>query len=425
MTYKQLISIIILFSTIPAIFFAFFHGKIVAISILTCFPMFFALVFFIMRIPFPNMDAKNVVRIFILYSLILFIRGIIDAKSYQDWTTLLSSGFTLMMFLPLTIYLGTQPKYVTQIFRSFIYIIPLIFILFFKDNVSAGPLGFAKTISPIYLFVLMIPYTNRKLRILIIIISLISFFKDITVRANMINIIVAYTIIFSFRFRKSNWILNIIKNVRVILIVSPIVLLILGLTSVFNIFQIGEYLGSQIMLSSEDKSQDVLVDSRTSIYNDVIGQLVKDKSIIFGLGASGKTETSLTDATWGDFDIVYKEGRRSTESSMLNYAQYGGILGSILYFLLFIVASYYGINKSNNWFSIMLGIWVMYKGFFAFIEDPLDLSVSSVFILIPIGISLNRGFRQLNDKEIKYLFYYLMQPKKSDVIIQPRFFSKT
>ncbi|PXY45702.1 hypothetical protein DMB68_00465 [Flavobacterium hydrophilum] len=156
--------------------------------------------------------------------------------------------------------------------------------------------------------------------------------------------------------------------------------------------------------TSNGNKQDLLIDSRTSIYSDVFSELKKQEAFVFGLGASGKTKTSLTEVSYADFDKIYKEGRRRTESGMLNYIQWGGMIGGLVYFLLFVKASFLGIYRSRNWFCVMLGIWVAFKGLFSFIEDATYFSVSSIFIFFAIGICMSKKIRQLDDLEIKVFF---------------------
>lgn len=403
-TLNKLSKYIVLFPILIAIFLSLFPGKIVAISILLSYPLIAAMILIFSKLKFPEMQAKQLVRLFIVYGIIVFVRGIIDAKSYQDWTSLMSGGLVLTFLIPLTIFLGANVNIAFSMLRTFVILIPISFILFFTSS-DPGTYGFAHTLSPIYLLILLLPYFNKKYRVFIIAVVIISFFRDIRIRANMLNILVAMSIVLTYWVKNKSLTLFSIKFSRYFLLFSPFLFSIMALLFGFNVFTIGENLDDFTMADSDGTKQEVFIDSRTGVYLDVINQLAKDKAVFWGLGASGKTETFLTDSSPEKFKDIYKEGRRGTESGMLNYIQYGGLIGGFLYFLLFIRASFLGIYKSNNWFSVMLGIWIMYRGLFSFVEDRIGFSVGAIFIFVSLGMCYNKTLRHLNDNQLKDLIF--------------------
>lgn len=398
---EKFVSISIILSILPAIYFAFFPGKIVLVTIICSYPLI--LIGLSKWKSIFVLPSELSINLFFCYSLIIFFRGFIDAKTHQDWSNLISSGVAVFLFLPLAIYFGRSICLTMTAIKTYVIIgIPLVFILFFIPN-DSGPFGFSHMISPIYLLILLIPFLKLEFVIYIIIISVISFFSDILSRSNLINIIVAFLICFTYSFKKSNLMFDCLKNLRAFLLYSPLIFILLGATGVFNVFKIGDNFKHILLKDGRGNSQPAFIDSRTGIYKDVFTQLSKDKAFFFGLGASGKTKTYLTDVNYGDFDKVYSEGRRRTESGMLNYIQYGGILGGFIYFMLFFRASYLAIYRTNNWLMVMIGIWVSFKGFYSFIEDTTVFSVSIIFIFIPIGMCFNKDLRNMNEDEIKSL----------------------
>lgn len=57
---------------------------------------------------------------------------------------------------------------------------------------------------------------------------------------------------------------------------------------------------------------------------------------------------------------------------MLNFIQHGGLLGLIAYGLLITIAAYLAMFKSRNDFMRMLGLFLVFKFAYSFIEDELD-----------------------------------------------------
>ena len=404
MNINRLVKYTVILSIIPAIYYSFFPGKIVAITIICLYPILFGLLTILLENKTPKIEAEKLVAFFILYNCIVFMRGIANADYYEDWTSLFSSSIASLFFIPCCIYFGAQVSSIQILIKTFlIYGLFLSSILLFQND-DSGPLGFVHTISPIYILIIFVPYFPKYIKILTVIVAIISFFSDISIRSNLLNIIIAFTILSSYYLRKKKFLHTLIKATRVIFIIIPIIFLLLGISGLFNVFQAGDLIERVILEDSKGKSQDLFIDSRTKVYEDVFFQLEKEKAYFFGLSAIGKTVTHLTEITHADFYVIYKHGRGSTESGMLNYIQWGGAIGGFLYFLLFIKASYLGIYQSKNWLSVMLGLWLSFKGFYSFIEDHISFTAASVFIFASIGICLNKRFREMTDHEIKKYF---------------------
>jgi hypothetical protein len=408
MKIEKLAQYSIFLSVIPGIYFAFFPGKIVLITILACYPLILLLLSYLSRKSI-DLDCKRYVTLFNVYGLMVLFRGMISAANYKDWTTLASDNIPLYLFVQFTIFFGAINSTLFVSFKWFLwFILPLSIILVFRNQDNLGFTDFSHTVSPIYLLIICIPFLNKRNVLLVISISIFSFISDISDRSNLVNIGIAFLITSTYYLRNNILMLPFLKGLRKVLLIAPIVLLILGTLGIFNIFQAGDLLGDYTIENNSGKSQDLLVDSRTPIYVDVFNQLKKDDAIIWGLGANGKTATSLTNLALQDgitdFADVYKDGRPGTESGMLNFIQWGGAIGGILYFLLFWKGSEVAINNSKNWLCVMLSIWLAYKAIFSFVEDTLFFSPYSIFTLIAIGMCLNKKLKQMSNEDVVIFF---------------------
>jgi hypothetical protein len=398
----------VILSFFPILYVALFPSKIAIITMACSYPLTILLWVHLKKSYVNNFDGNIYILFFVGYNLIILLRGIFDANSGEDWRVMLSSTIPLFLFVHFSIYLvATKASFVAILMAFLSYGLVLCFIIFIIP--VDYNFKFPQAIAPICIMAFMIPYLSKKYTILIVCLAVISFFSDLTNRSNFLNIIAAAIIVSTFFWRNKIGVLNVMKRARHVFLILPILFLFLGLAGWFNVFLIGKSFSDLKIGIDNGASQEVFVDSRTSIYVDVFNQLVKDDAVVFGLGASGKTATSLVDVTSADFSEIYKEGRRGTESGMLNYIQWGGLVGGLLYFLLFVKASYYGIYRSKNWFCIMLGLWVAYKGLYSFIEDRIDFSISSIFILLSIGICMNKKIRQMTDIEMKIMFEYVIR----------------
>ena len=411
MQLKTIAKYSVVLSIIPALYNAFFPGKIALISLICIFPLLMGVLFSLNKKIPTNFDGIVYVKFFIIYYIIVLIRGLIGATSYKDWTVLFSNTIPLILILHFTLFIGAYMSTVQTLIRAFLlYGIPLCLILYLISGDDPTPYGFTHTVAPISFMLLLTPYISKKLKIVIFSIAIFSFTSDFANRSNLLNILIAFVILLSFIFRNVPLVFRAYKSIRSIVLILPVLFLFLGATGVFNIFLIGDYLGNYTTQDLRGTNEDVLGDSRTGIYKDVFSQLINEDAILFGLGSSGKVKSYLSD--YDDSNTLLKEGRRDTESGMLNYIQWGGLVGGLLYFLLFVKASYYGIYKSSNWLCKMLGLWLVYKGMFSFIEDPVFFSIGSIFIFFTISICLNKEFRLMNDIELKAMFSSMFNKKR-------------
>ena len=395
------IKFIVLATLVPPLYWSFNHGEIVIPTLLTLYPSLLLVLVLIFTERFALMNQKKTVLIFVLYWTFTFARGLYDAKSYQDWTSLLSISVSNFIFLPLTIYLGAHKKYVGPLIRSLLIAIPVIFILIYTGE-DAGPYGFVKTLSGSFLILLMFPYLKKNLKIFVVLILFFIVGYDITIRASLIYGFLIVVCISTYYF-KSIQMLILVKTLRRAALFLPLLFVFLGATGTFNVFNFGENYDS-IELTNEDgdQKQDLLVDSRTGIFIDVHTALLNQKRVLFGLGGVGKTKTFLTkDKVNQKYRKIYEEGRRATEARMLNYYQWGGIIGALLYLALFIKASYLAIYRSKNWYMITLGLFVSFGFVMSFITDRLVYNLSSFSSYLMLGMCFNSELRAMTEREIK------------------------
>lgn len=401
----------VILSILPALYNAFFQGKVVLITLLCTIPLLIILILSLNKKVSKNFDGILFIRLFIIYYIVVLIRGLFGATSYTDWTVLFSNTIPLILIVHFTLYIGAYQSSILSLIRTFLfYGIPLCIILYLIAGNDPTPYGFSHMIAPISFMLFLTPYIGKKWRIIIFSVAIFSFMSDFENRSNLLNILLAFVILTSFIFRKVPLLFQAYKSIRAIALILPVLFLFLGISGVFNIFLVGDYLEAYNNQETRGTNEDVLGDSRTGIYQDVFSQLQNDDSVIFGLGSSGKVKSYLAD--YDDSNTLLKEGRRNSESGMLNYIQWGGLVGGLLYFLLFVKASYCGIYKSKNWLSKMLGMWLVYKGAFSFIEDPMFFSIGSIFIFFTISICLNKEFRLLSDSELRAIFSTMFNQRR-------------
>lgn len=330
-----------------------------------------------------------------IYSFVMFFIGLLHATTYEEYRSL-SIHFvgTFGFLIP---FFAIDVESLRKVFRLFItYGVCLCFFIYFFAKGKYGIYDFVHALSPLQVVIIFIPFIKKKKFILFLLgLSIFSIAFDTTIRSNLLNILASYLIlILAFINSKK---LN--RLIACSLIVAPIVLLSLGIMGTFNIFKIEEYdLNITNELTEKSGEDELFIDSRTAVYNNIIGTVYNENALFFGKGYSSKAEYEM------DVFGITDQGREGSESGFLNRLLFGGIIAVSLNFLLVLVSIYSGLFKSRNKLSELLAIWLSYKWFFSFIEDPSINGFWVIFFMnmIVVGMLLSKQFRNMNDNDVRF-----------------------
>jgi len=385
------VGIILLF--IPSIYTGFVPDKVTLISFLCGWVIIFLFVHFRKRLDFKEFDGGGLFVLFFLFNVVMYIRGFFNIDSETDIYALMCSLFFLSFLIPAYMFLA-QTATLAPIWRSLIFPGIVLCVICYLYPSSDGMMSMAHNASFLNIFLLLLPFASKKWRRRIVLAALLVALLDIDRRS-----ILACTF-----FCLSLGVLANIVSQRIIkavlywaLILVPITLFALGITGAFNIFQ---YMEDSYSYQTASSKRDMFVDSRTAIYDDVFSELSEKNAITWGLGGNGKTRTSLTEIKNASYEEKYKYGRPGTESGMLNYIQYGGLIGFLVYGVLLIVGSFRAVFKSNNQLMVLIGLFIAFKFLFSFLEDRIGFQPASFYLFLTIGMCYNVKFREMDDDEI-------------------------
>lgn len=382
---------------LPAIYIGFYPGKIVIIRSL-CGILF--MLFYFTNIKYwrtHEFDGKVFLNLYFIYCAITYFRGFLNIDSTKDLINLGSDLLLRSFLVPYFVYLSSLYSSL-YIWKSLIkFGIPLSFITFFFPPAD-GMMSFAHNVTFLNVFILCIPYVKKKYIMAIIGLVILAVFMNLERRSILLNNLIPFIILIGWPILRKK---NIRKYIFYLLISSPLIFLSLGVIGFFNIF---EYASSLDFSLHENSARAFTVDSRTGIYTDVLQELKRKDAYLYGLGGNGKTKTSLTFSTVFDYFSLYKNGRESTESGMLNHIQYGGFLGLLSYGLLLIMAAYKALFESKNDFVKMLGLFMSFKFLYSFIEDQVQFNAHTFYIFLWIGLCYNKAFRNMSNKTITNFF---------------------
>lgn len=378
---------------IPAIYFAIFPGKIIIVSFI-CFGLISFFYFTnIKGLNIRDYDGEKAFVILLIYNLITFIRGFFNVDVKSDLYILFSNDLFVYFLIPFLIFLADF-DILKRLWRLFCTFGLLLCIVCYFLPPGDETMSFGHNVSFLTGIILCSPFIDRKYFIYFIIIAFFSVTYDLDRRSVTVGFLVSILLVLFYKFLIKLFVRRIIYALTILI---PVALLLLGSLGKFNVFKFIETINLDVELSS---NRQYTVDSRTSIYMDVFGELFSQNKLVYGLGARGKTKTSLVQNPNHDYWRIYRHGRSQTESGMLNFFQYGGIIGFLVYSFFLLTCAYKALFNSRNSFIKLLGCFICFKYLYSFIEDPLTTNVYTFSLFIWLGICLNKKFRALSNKDM-------------------------
>lgn len=336
------------------------------------------------------------VNTYIIYTLACSFFGVFIAESYWQWKGLMTVSLTF--FMPLIVYLSFDPLRLKNILKGYVFFalpfFPLVYLFSSND-------GYGYYLALIPLLFIGLPFLTIKSKAIVVALTILVLTADLGARSNVIKFSVPIILVILYYF--NNYLsLKLMRFSRIILLTAPILFLVLGLSGIFNIFNIDDYIAQDAtkvsVVNGETIEENLKADTRTFLYLEVLKTAEKYNSWIFGRTPAKGNETEA----FADIASITGESvRLANEVSILNIFSWTGLVGVFLYGSIFIRASWLGINLSNNRFCQLVGLFVAFRWTYAWVEDFNTFSLNYFLIWIMIGICFSKAMRQMSDAEIK------------------------
>ncbi len=344
-----------------------------------------------------NEENMLIVWMYLLWNLVGIIRGAFVAENYWDWKGLI--GNTMALLLPLVIFSATNKMIVQSLLSFFIkYALPLFIVVAMIIRTDA----FGFYLMPISILLLFLPAFSTRQKIFLILISLFVLIVDLGARSNVIKFGVPFLLLVIY-FLKNIISVKWIEGIRLFLFIIPVVLFLLGVTEIFNVFKMDEYLNTDyknVVVDAEGNQMEesLAADTRTFLYVEVL-----ESAINHNYWLLGRTPARGNDSEYFGGEMVEMTGRYErldNEIGLANVFTWTGVVGVFFYFLLFFQASYLAVNKSNNIYMKIMGIFIAFRWFYSWIEDINNFTLNYFMLMITLGICFSYSFRKMTDKEM-------------------------
>ena len=321
--------------------------------------------------------------------------GTTFCRDYWDWRDFINN------ILNYSICITAMVVYMPELFQDALHLLHKhIWKLFIVLALFLSSDGIGKFMIPFSFLALFYPLLNSKYRKFVWLALGITILLGYDGRSVMLRFLFCMAVgLFSLRLEVEKY----ARKFYWLFFVLPFVFFTLAATGTFNIFQKGE----EVYVENEDQGKVSTADTRTNLYEEVIATSQDRGTVLFGnTPARGYYSTwmaEIADVSDITGSIHYGE-RGNTEASVLNVFMHFGIFGMIIYFLLFLRASYLGIFRANNKYMSIIGLCVAFRYLMGWVEDFTNFDLNMFYIWAMIGMCYSPYFREMTDEDFEEWF---------------------
>lgn len=357
----------------------------------------------------PYIDIK-IIYLYLIWFAFNTLRGIFIADNYWEYKQMMFGVQSLS--LPVLVYIFSNPiivKNVLNYWFKYAIIIFICLIPFISNDIYHFYLG------PIFLIGCFLPILPNKWKYISLILLLIMLTTTNGARSQVIKS--AIVLLIATGLYLSKYIpIAILKITNLICYIAPIIFLYLGITGTFNIFKgldpDNEGIITETKVNGVVVNENIAADTRTFIYEEVISSAINNNYVIWGRTPARGNDSKTFGAQNAEELKTGKYERYKNEVCHPNIFTWLGLIGVILYSLIYIRSSYLAIYKSNNIYIKFLGCFIAFRWAYGWVEDinSFDIANITLWMMIAMGISIQ--FRTMNDDMFKTYIKSLLSMKQ-------------
>lgn len=361
---------------------------------------------------FRPTDSYRLLCAYLLVAFVGIVRGCFVAENYWEWKQLISGSMSLL--LPLFIYVFRESVVLGDTLRFWYKYGVGLFFLFFFWVLSSGEYHFYA--APILLIGCFLPVIkSRKWRYIILFFLFLMIFADWGARSQVIKAAICLMMSIAYYFAKymTDKVLRIVHWFCYIL---PVILLVLGISGTFNIFEgLSEHKGKYAekkVVDGQVVEEDLAGDTRTFIYVEVIESALRHDYVWWGRTPARGNDSVAFGAFAAEELKTGKYERHSNEVCHPNVFTWLGLVGMVLYCLLYLQASWLAVYRSNSLLIKLMGCYVAFRWAYGWIEDFNRFDIMNVTLWAMIAMCFSPQFRKMTNIEIEYWINSLLNIRR-------------
>ena len=345
-----------------------------------------------------------------------FVRAFLYSEGYWMWKNVVNSLLEMSIFV--VVFLAVSPLWLQGIYRilfkNCLWMLGVAIAFTTAHNPNA--LSYLPY-STLLLFWKYIPFKKRFLLLALVIL----FFVTQEQRNDALKMIMALFLGFSVTYLAKLIPLWLIKLAHALLLLLPIVFLITGFHGIFNPFKMDEYIKGDMTRevkneSGENYDDNLKADTRTFIYTNVSYTMDLYDAWIMGRSPAYGDEGPFGVAS----DInneTHLRGRYGNEVQIMNILLWYGVIGCLLYFLMYARASFLAIYRSRSIIMKGIGIYVAFLWMWSFIWEITKFEVFFMMNIAFLGVCFSKKYREMTDKDFKQWVLGIFYKKKKAFIV--------
>ena len=359
----------------------------------------FLTVFYIIRFRSKHPIKYPIVSIYLIWLVIGIIRGAFVTENYWEWKQLITGSLSLS--IPLFVYIFAYPQAVAITLKFWLKFAIPVFFLFFAWVLPIDPYHFY--LGPILLLTCLFPLLPKKWKLICGVLTVVMLVGDLGARSQVIKAAISILVALGCYYKKyiSHSILKIVHWNCYLL---PLILLYLGISGQFNIFEDSsqnEKYTQQKVVNGQVVEENLSADTRSFIYKEVITSALEHNYILWGR-TPARGNDSAAFGTYNAEELkTGKYERHANELCHTNVFTWLGLIGVILYSLIYLKSSFLAVYKSNNFYIKILGCFIAFRWAYGWIEDFNRFDIMNISLWMIIAMGLSSQFRQMNNIEFK------------------------
>lgn len=365
-----------------------------------------------------DIDKSGYVCVFLFLGWITFefVRAFCFADGYWMWKYIVDSLLGMSIFI--VVFLAVHPLWLQGIYRIFLRNYLWMVLLAVAVTEAHNPNGL--NYLPYSTLLLFWKYIPLKKRLFLLAIVML-FFVTQEQRNDAFKMLMAGFIGLSITYFAKIIPLWLIKLAHAILLLLPIVFLVTGYLGIFNPFKMDDYIKDDMTREVKDESgekyeDNLKADTRTFIYTNVSYTMDLYDAWIMGRSPAYGDEGPLGVASEIDNE-THLRGRYGNEVQIMNILLWYGVIGCVLYFLMYARASFLAIYRSRSIIMKGIGIYVAFLWMWSFIWEITKFEVFFMMNIAFLGVCFSKKYREMTDKDFRQWVLGIFYKKRKTFIV--------